>query len=103
MLPGRFHSHLHYQDPAHRAVCRDLWQTAREALRLSTDTVAEHWKWIRGIDETQHTKVISPVLAELDGAVACLDGMIHPHECETAAVLYLFIIDPNLNICLSMT
>ncbi|MDZ4070065.1 MAG: hypothetical protein U1E06_25010 [Tabrizicola sp.] len=92
MLPGQFHSHMHDQDPAHRAACRDLCQTAREALVLSPDTVAELWKRISDVDETQHTMVISPIVAELDGAVARIDEMIHPHESVTAAARSLLII-----------
>ncbi len=72
-------------------------------LGLSTDTVAEHLRWIKDVDTTQHTTVTFPIVADPDCRVARLYDMIHPHESETAAVRSVFIIDPNRNVRLTMT
>lgn len=72
-------------------------------LGLSTDTVAEHNKWIVDVNETQHTTLEFPIVADADLKVAKLYTMIHPTESETAAVRSVFIIDPNKKIRLTMT
>lgn len=41
-------------------------------LGLSTDTVAEHLKWIKDVNKTQHTTVKFPIVADPDCKVARL-------------------------------
>lgn len=72
-------------------------------LGLSTDTVEEHLKWIKDVDDTQHTHLHFPIVADPDLKVAKLYDMIHPHESDTAAVRSVFIIDPEKKIRLTMT
>jgi len=72
-------------------------------LGLSTDTAAEHLAWIEDVNDTQHTTVTFPIVADPDFTVARLYGMIHPHESETAAVRSVFIIDPHKKVRLTMT
>jgi len=72
-------------------------------LGLSTDTVSEHLAWIKDVNDTQHTTVTFPIVADPDLTVSRLYGMIHPHESETAAVRSVFIIDPHKTIRLTMT
>ncbi|MFX0540757.1 peroxiredoxin [Roseovarius sp. S4756] len=72
-------------------------------LGLSTDTVEEHSKWISDVDETQHTTLKFPIVADPDLSIAKLYEMIHPEESETAAVRSVFIIDPEMKIRLTMT
>lgn len=72
-------------------------------LGLSTDTVAEHVKWIDDVNETQNTTLRFPIVADADLEIARGYGMIHPSESETAAVRSVFIIDPNRKIRLTMT
>jgi alkyl hydroperoxide reductase subunit AhpC len=72
-------------------------------LGLSTDDVAEHLKWIKDVDDTQHTTVAFPIVADPSCAVARLYDMIHSHESTTAAVRSVFIIDPKRKIRLTMT
>ena len=72
-------------------------------LGLSTDTVEEHIKWIDDVNDTQHTNLTFPIVADADHKVAQLYDMIHPGESETAAVRSVFIIDPNKKIRLTMT
>ncbi|MGB3243982.1 MAG: peroxiredoxin [Sulfitobacter sp.] len=72
-------------------------------IGLSTDTVAEHVKWIEDVNETQHTNLLFPIVADADLKIAKLYDMIHPSESETAAVRSVFIIDPQKKIRLTMT
>lgn len=79
--------------------------TARNTkpLGLSTDTAAEHRKWIADVNDTQHTDLQFPIVADADLKIAKLYDMIHPQQSETAAVRSVFIIDPNKKIRLTMT
>ncbi|MEQ9736933.1 MAG: peroxiredoxin [Algiphilus sp.] len=72
-------------------------------LGLSTDSVEEHLKWIKDVDETQNTTLEFPIVADKDRTIAQIYGMMHPGESETAAVRSVFIIDPNKKIRLTMT
>lgn len=72
-------------------------------LGLSTDTAAEHLKWIADVDETQHTTLTFPIVADPDLSVAKLYGMIHPEQSATEAVRAVFIIDPDMKLRLTMT
>lgn len=72
-------------------------------LGLSTDTAEEHLKWISDVNETQHTNLQFPIVADASLKVAKLYDMIHPEESDTAAVRSVFIIDPKKKIRLMMT
>lgn len=72
-------------------------------IGLSTDTVAEHVKWIDDVNDTQQTTLRFPIVADADLKIAKLYDMIHPSESETAAVRSVFIIDPDKKIRLTMT
>ncbi len=84
-------------------LARDFASRHVKPLGLSTDTVEEHNRWIADVNDTQHTTVTFPIVADPDCAVARLYGMIHPHESETSAVRSVFIIDPMKKIRLTMT
>ncbi|MBE0581252.1 peroxiredoxin [Devosia sp.] len=72
-------------------------------LGLSTDTAAEHLKWIDDVNATQHTTVAFPILADAKLEVARLYDMIHPLQSATEAVRSVFIIDPNKKVRLTLT
>ena len=72
-------------------------------LGLSTDTVAEHKKWILDVNDTQKTDLQFPIIADPDLKIAKLYEMIHPSESDTQAVRSVYIIDPNKKIRLMMT
>lgn len=71
-------------------------------LGLSTDTAAEHLKWIDDVNDTQHTDLQFPIVADPDLKIAKLYDMIHPDQSETEAVRAVFIIDPKKKIRLIM-
>ncbi|ABE39667.1 1-Cys peroxiredoxin [Rhodopseudomonas palustris BisB5] len=72
-------------------------------LGLSTDTVAEHLKWIADVNDTQNTDLQFPIVADPSLTVARMYDMIHPNQSSTAAVRSIFIIDPSKKIRLTMT
>ncbi len=72
-------------------------------IGLSTDTVEEHNKWIADVNDTQHTTLRFPIIADPDLRISRLYDMIHPSESETAAVRSVFIIDAKKKVRLTMT
>lgn len=72
-------------------------------IGLSTDSVAEHVKWIDEVNDTQNTTLTFPIVADANLSVAKLYDMIHPSEGETAAVRSVFIIASQKKTRLTMT
>ena len=64
-------------------------------IAVSVDPLDKHNLWIADINETQHTTVNFPILADADKTVANLYDMIHPNASTTATVRSVFIIDPK--------
>ena len=64
-------------------------------IAVSVDPLDKHGLWINDINETQHTTVNFPILADDDKTVANLYDMIHPNASTTATVRSVFIIDPR--------
>lgn len=74
-----------------------------KAIALSVDDVESHKNWIQDINETQHTTVNFPIIADKDRKVSELYGFIHPNASETLTVRSLVIIDPNKKVRLIIT
>lgn len=74
-----------------------------KVLALSVDSLARHEGWIKDINETQHTQVAFPIIADEDKSIALAYDMIHPNSSETATVRSLFIIGPDKKIKLQIT
>ncbi|WP_118976102.1 peroxiredoxin [Taibaiella koreensis] len=74
-----------------------------KVLALSVDSLEQHQGWIGDIDETQHTKVEFPVIADEDRKVSELYDMIHPNASATATVRSLFVIGPDKKVKLTLT
>lgn len=74
-----------------------------KVLALSVDGVTNHKGWISDINETQHTSVEFPIIADENRNVAGLYDMIHPNASETATVRSLFIIGPDKKVKLFIT
>lgn len=64
-------------------------------IAVSVDPLDKHGLWINDINETQHTTVNFPILADADKTVANLYDMIHPNASTTATVRSVFIVDPK--------
>ena len=74
-----------------------------KVIGLSVDDVESHKRWIKDIEETQHTKINYPILGDPDRKVAQLYDMIHPEANDTLTVRSVFIIDPQKKLRLSIT
>ncbi|MFM9437976.1 thioredoxin-dependent peroxiredoxin [Janthinobacterium sp. CG_23.3] len=74
-----------------------------KALALSVDPADSHRQWIKDIEETQHTVVGFPIIADADKRVAGLYDMIHPEQSATATVRSVFVIDPQRKVRLILT
>ena len=72
-------------------------------IAVSVDPLESHGKWIADINETQHTTVNFPILADADRKVATLYDMIHPNSLANATVRSVFIIDPKHVIRATLT
>jgi len=74
-----------------------------KVLAVSVDPLDKHKGWINDINETQHTTVDFPIIADADRNVATLYDMIHPNASATATVRSLFVIGPDKKLKLSIT
>jgi alkyl hydroperoxide reductase subunit AhpC len=72
-------------------------------LAVSVDPLKDHFEWIKDINETQHTQVDFPLIADPERQVATLYDMIHPNASLTATVRSVFIIGPDRKIKLTLT
>lgn len=66
-----------------------------KVIALSVDPLEKHHSWINDINETQHTTVNFPLIADPDKRIALLYGMIHPNASENATVRSVFVIGPD--------
>jgi len=74
-----------------------------KVVALSVDTVESHHKWINDINETQHTTINFPIIADPKKEVAVLYDMIHPNASENFTVRSVFIIGPDKKVKLTIT
>jgi len=74
-----------------------------KAIALSVDSVEDHQRWFKDIEETQGQRVNFPVIADPKKEVANLFDMIHPNASDTLTVRSVFIIDPNNKVRLMIT
>jgi len=72
-----------------------------KVIGLSVDSAQDHERWIKDINETQHTQVNFPIIADKDRQVSMLFGMLDPttfghgsHLGQTMTVRNVFIISP---------
>jgi GTP-binding protein HflX len=83
---------------------RPEWEKRNvKTIALSVDSAESHCGWIADINETQHTSVDYPILADADRRVADLYGMIHPNSLNNLTVRSVFIIDPARKLRLQIT
>ncbi|RYG09345.1 MAG: peroxiredoxin, partial [Chitinophagaceae bacterium] len=74
-----------------------------KVLALSVDSAESHKGWINDINETQHTNVEFPIIADQDKKIADAYDMIHPNASETMTVRSLFVISPDKKVKLMIT
>ena len=81
-----------------------------KVIGLSVDGAESHARWITDINETQHTEVNFPIIADKDRSVSMLFGMLDPTTFrhgsdlgQTMTVRSVFIISPAKRVELLMT
>ena len=74
-----------------------------KVMAVSVDPLDDHKGWIQDINETQHTTVNFPLIADENRKVAELYDMIHPNADEKATVRSVFVIGPDKKIKLTLT
>ncbi len=74
-----------------------------KVIGLSVDRVEDHRKWSDDIEETQGARPVYPLIADPDGKVANLYGMVHPNWSDTLTVRTAFVIGPDKKIKLTIT
>jgi len=74
-----------------------------KVVALSVDSLERHEGWIKDINETQHTEVTFPIVADENREIALAYDMIHPNASLTATVRSLFIIAPDKTVKLTIT
>ena len=74
-----------------------------KVIALSVDGLASHQGWISDINETQHTEVNFPIIADEDRKVSDLYDMIHPNSNENFTVRSVFVIGNDKKIKLTIT
>lgn len=65
-----------------------------ELIGLSIDQVFSHIKWVEWIEEKLGIEIKFPIIADDQGKIAKLMGMIHPRK-GTNTVRAVFVIDPS--------
>ncbi|GAB6071651.1 peroxiredoxin [Venenivibrio stagnispumantis] len=66
-----------------------------QLLGLSIDSNFSHIAWVMNLKEKTGVDISFPIVADADGKVAKLYGMLHPNASSTATVRAVFIIDPE--------
>lgn len=74
-----------------------------KTLAISVDPLSAHNEWVKDINETQHTTLDYPLIADPDRSIANLYDMIHPNALDNMTVRTVYIIGPDKKIKLMMT
>ncbi|MCL6708998.1 peroxiredoxin [Pseudomonas sp. R2.Fl] len=74
-----------------------------KVIGLSVDPLEAHHDWANDIEETQGHALNFPLIADDDGKVAKLYGMIHPDADASQTVRAVFVIDPNKKVRLTLS
>lgn len=69
-----------------------------KVLGISAGKLEAHKRWICDIEETQHTTVDFPIIADPHKKVVDLYDMIHPFFSPTETIRSVFIIGPDNRI-----
>ena len=74
-----------------------------KVVALSADPLDSHMKWIGDIEETQHTHMNFPIIADPKFEVANLYDMVHPQVSDKFTVRSVFVIGPDKKVKLTIT
>jgi alkyl hydroperoxide reductase subunit AhpC len=74
-----------------------------KVMALSIDPLDSHMEWVKDINETQHTEMNYPIIADEDQHVSQLYDMIHPGAAQKVTVRSVFVIGPDKKVKLTLT
>ena len=74
-----------------------------KVIALSVVDVDSHHSWIKDINETQHTTVNFPIIADPEFVVSKLYDFVHPNASEKHTVRSVVIIGPDKKVKLLIT
>ena len=74
-----------------------------KVIAISVDSVDDHKRWIKDIEETQGVKINYPLLGDPDRKVSTLYQMIHPNAAQSVTVRSVFIIDNDKKLRTAIT
>lgn len=74
-----------------------------KVIALSVDGLESHHEWIKDINETQHTTVNFPIIADENKEVATLYDMLHPNASDKFTVRSVFVVGPDKKVKLTLT
>lgn len=74
-----------------------------KVIGLSVDSVEDHRRWAKDIEETQGHAVNFPMIGDKDRLVSHMYDMIHPNASNTLTVRSVFVIDPANKVRLMLT
>ena len=74
-----------------------------KVIALSVDDIDSHYKWIEDINETQHTEVNFPLIADPEFEVAKKFDFVHPNASEKHTVRSVIVIGPDKKAKLLIT
>lgn len=81
----------------------DFEKRGVKVIALSVDPVESHLSWIKDINETQHTTVDFPIIADPTFQVSKLYGFVHPNASDKFTVRSVVIIGPDKKVKLLIT
>jgi len=90
----------------------DFAKRNTKIIGVSVDTVEDHEKWIKDIEETQGNKVTYPIIDGSDLKIAKAYDMLHPNAsgeakqwtaADNATVRFVFVIGPDKKIKATLT
>ena len=67
-------------------------------IAVNVDPIEQHFEWVKDINETQHTTLDFPIIADSEKKVSELYDMIHPNASMTHTVRSVFIIGADKKI-----
>lgn len=74
-----------------------------KVIGLSCDSVEDHVRWSRDIEQTQGVAPNFPMIADADGSIARAYDMLDADAQDTMTVRSVFIVGPDKRLKLSLT
>ena len=74
-----------------------------KVIALSVDPVVSHIEWIKDINETQHTEVNFPIIADPIFEISKLYDFVHPNASDKFTVRSVVVIAPDKKVKLIIT